>query len=89
MQNRDKKRLDYAHFDKTGEKIFKKRSISTMSITIDHELKTVCKINRFLDENQISLFFDVEEINEGLEKMRELLQEFEDVHIELRRELGD
>ena len=89
MKKRDQKRLDYAHFDKTGEKIFKKRCISTMSITIEHELKTVCKINRFLDENQLSLFYDVEEINEGLEKMRELLQEFEDVHVELRRELGD
>ena len=89
MKKRDQNRLDYAHFDKTGEKIFKKRCISTMSITIEHELKTVCKINRFLDENQLSLFYDVEEINEGLEKMRELLQEFEDVHVELRRELGD
>ena len=60
-----------------------------MSVTIEHELKTVCKINRFLEENQLSSFSDIEEVDECLEKMRDLLQEYEDVHIELRRELGD
>ena len=60
-----------------------------MSLTVDVELKIVCKINRFLDENQISMFSDVDEVNECLDKMRELQQEYEDVHIELRRELGD
>ena len=60
-----------------------------MSVAIEHELKTMCKINRFLEENQLSSFSDVEEVDECLEKMREVLQENEDVHIELRREIGD
>ena len=84
-----KKRLDYSHFHKTGEKEFKNRDILKMSVTIDCELKLVCKINRFLDEYQVSLFSDVDEIDESLAQMRELQQEYEDMHIELRRELGD
>ena len=89
MQRRDKKRLDYTVYHDSGDKVFKNRNIVTMSLTVDCELKIVCKINRFLDENQISMFSDVDEVNECLDKMRELQQEYEDVHIELRRELGD
>ena len=89
MQRRHQKRLNYAVFHKTGDKVYKNRNIVAMSLTVEHELKIVCKINRFLDENQIAELSDVDEVNECLDKMRELQQEYEDVHIELRRELGD
>ena len=89
MQRRHQKRLDYAIFHKTGDKIYKNRDIVAMSVTVELELKVVCKINRFLDENESLEFSDVDEVNECLDKMRELQQEYEDVHVELRRELGD
>ena len=89
MQRRRQKRLDYAIFHKTGDKIYKNRDIVDMSVTVELELKVVCKINRFLDENGSLEFSDVDEVNECLDKMRELQQEYEDVHVELRRELGD
>ena len=43
-----RKKSVYSHFHKTGEKEFKNRDILKMSVTIDCELKLVCKINRFL-----------------------------------------
>ena len=88
-RTRDKNRLDYKHFHKTGEKVFENRNNFITSVTIEVELKIVCKINRFLEENELSLFSDIEEIDGSLEKMRSLLEEYEDVHIELKRELGD
>ena len=87
--SRNKNRLDYKIFHKSGEKVSKNREIFNMSDTIDEELKIVCKINRFLEENDLSLFSDVEEIDNSLEKIRILQQEYEEVHIKLRRELGD
>ena len=47
------------------------------------------KIKRFLDENEISEFFDIDEIENSAGLLRELLETYEDVHIALESELGD
>ena len=42
-----------------------------------------------MDENEISEFFDIDEIENSAGLLRELLETYEDVHIALESELGD
>ena len=70
MKRRDKKRFDYTQYHETGDKIYQNRGIHKMSVTVEVELKLVCKINRFLDEYQLSSFSEVDEIDDCLDKMR-------------------
>ena len=59
------------------------------SITVELETKIVRKIKTFLEENDITLFFDLEESQIAIERARNILQEYEDVHVELENELGN
>ena len=93
---RAKKRLDYKRLHETGEKVYIENSASMSmsetkqagSITAEFESKVVCKIDRFLEESDLNLFYDIEEIQIAIEKSRSILQEYEDVHVELKNELG-
>ena len=90
---RSKKRIDYKKLHETGEKVFLEipsmsESHQGGSMTAEFESKVVCKIDRFLEESDLNLFFDVEEIQIAIEKCRNILQEYEDVHVELKNELG-
>ena len=51
------------------------------SMTVELELKVVRKIKTFLEENDITLFFDLEESQIAIERARNILQEYEDVHV--------
>ena len=55
----------------------------------DSERKISSKIRRFLDENEISEFFDLDEIESSAGSLREYLEQYEDLHIELKRKLED
>ena len=90
---RSKKRIDYKKLHETGEKVFLEipsmsESHQGGSMTAEFESKVVCKIDRFLEESDLNLFYDVEEIQIAIEKCRNILQEYEDVHVELKNELG-
>ena len=96
MSNRSSLRplnlLDYKTLNESGDRVYKGvRSVSNMSAPKiqDAEKKLSSKIKRFLDENEISEFFDLEEIEGSAGSLRDLLESYEDLHIELRNELGD
>ena len=65
------------------------RETSAVPKNQDIERKLSSKIKRFLDENVVSEFFDIEEIEGSAGSLRELLESYEDLHMELRNELGD
>ena len=87
-----KKRIDYLTFHTTGEKVLKRTSptmsLTGESITIEHELKVSRKLERFVEENDLELFFDTEEVSHAIDVCRMILQEYEEVHVELIHELG-
>ena len=63
-------------------------SLTGESITIEHELKVSRKLERFVEENDLELFFDTEEVSHAIDVCRMILQEYEEVHVELIHELG-
>ena len=84
--------LDYKILNKSGGRVYKgTREVGIMSTQKlqDSERKLSRKISRFWEENKISEFFDLNEIESAAGFLRELLESFEDVHIELSRELGN
>ena len=96
MSNRSSLRplklLDYKTLSNSGNRVYKgERNLTDMSVQKiqDSEHKISSKIKRFLDENDISEFFDLDEIESSAGSLRELLENFEGLHIELKRELED
>ena len=56
----------------------------------DDEKKLVRKIKRYLDEYQdLSLMFDVEEVEKAISEFKEAINAFDEIHVELERELDD
>ena len=60
-----------------------------MASSIDEELKLVCKLTRFMNEYELSLLYDVVDVEEGIKEARQLAESFEEIHVMLKRELGD
>ena len=84
-----KQRWDYKTLNNTGVKILKAKP-ARMTLTVEQELKVVKKIDRFLEENdKLDLFFDADELYEAIRECREILQEYEEIHVELQNELHD
>ena len=90
---RPQKLLDYKESSlQSGKRVYKGvRNVGNMSgpKIQDSEKKICMKIKRFLEENEISEFFDIDEIENSAGLLRELLETYEDVHIALESELGD
>ena len=57
--------------------------------TVEKEVKVRTKIKRFMADNDFDLFFDDTEIDEAIKEFSRLVDSFEDVHVELKRELGE
>ena len=95
FMKRSNRRLDYKILHETGEKVYLENTSMSTSVSLDgrsitgeYEAKVICKIETFLEENDLTLFFDLEEVKNAIERARNILQEFEDVHVELKNELG-
>ena len=57
---------------------------------IDDEKKLVRKLRRCLEEyDDLSLMFDVEEVETAISEFKEAIEAFDEIHIELERELED
>ena len=95
-------RLDYKEYHKTGKKVikeskelnrisekFKKIAIMAAEKIIDEEKKLRLKIDRFLDEYDFELLFDIEDIEKGISEFKILIENYEGIHVELKRELND
>ena len=57
--------------------------------TVEKEVKVRTKVKRFMADNDFDLFFDDTEIDEAIREFSRLVDSFEDVHVELKGELGD
>ena len=89
---RSSKLLDYQIFHETGDRVYKsgREDNIVMDRKKDSEKKIASRIDRFLTQNaDLSEFFDLDEIDGSIRELRELLESYEDLHIELKGELGD
>ena len=95
-------RLDYKVYHKTGKRVvrqskeldrisenYKKFSIMAAEKIIDEEKKVCLKINRFIDEYDFELLFDIEDVEKGISEFKILIEKYEEIHVELKRELDD
>ena len=89
--NRTKARIDYKLFNNTGLKVPKiiRADLSKMENLIDQEFKIVLKIKRFISEYSLDLLGDIKDIGEGINEQRVLSEDYESVHVQLKRVLGE
>ena len=81
-------RIDYNIYNRTGKKLG--RDISAkMERLIEEDLKIVRRFNRFYEEYEISLLFEVTDLEVGIRELKELAEKYEDAHIKLEKELGE
>ena len=95
-------RIDYKLYSETGRKVIKEskqleritagfKNLSAMASRklIDDERKVCLKFERFMEEFEFELLFDVEDIVAAIVECRKLLESYDDVHLDLQRELED
>ena len=81
-------RIDYKELDRTGKRVLKEnKRLEEVSIKLDNimsreqlvsdEAKLCLKIERFVKDNEIGLFFDVAEIDEALSTFTPMTENFE------------
>ena len=68
---------------------YQKLSKMVASKLVDEEIKVCLKFDRFLKEYEFDLLFDVEDIEAAIIEVKTLIDTFEDIHVELKRELDD
>ena len=56
---------------------------------VENEKRLCLKIYRFIDEYEFELLFSIEEIETGIIEFKKLIENYEEIHIGLNRELGD
>ena len=66
-----------------------RRNLSKMDQIVDSELKIVNKFKRFFDEYELDVLFDVEDVEVGIAELKELTNEYEDIHSQLSRASRD
>ena len=92
---RPRQHLDYKVLHNFGTKTTKRVLPNLPSLTMDFqklvedEKKAGLRIDRYVEEYELDLLFDIEEIEEGVRNFKELLEDYEALHIELERELGE
>ena len=99
---RERERFDYKTYNATGKKVAKEnraldkisenfRNLAKMELEkLDVEDKRVgLKITRFTEEYDFDLLFDVEDIKAGIAEFKKLIDMYEEIHVELKRQLKD
>ena len=100
-----KSRVDYRILANSGRRITKETttlekiesSYQNLSLSsnmalqnlIDDEKRICLKIERYFKEFTFDLMFDIEDIEKGISEFRELIENFEEIHVGLKRELED
>ena len=93
-------RIDYKISNRTGKKVLKENKkleevsekldkIMSREQLVSDEAKLCLKIERFVKDNEIELFFDVTEIDEALSTFTTMIENFEHYHVELRHHLEE
>ena len=87
---RANKSFDYKIFDSKGQKVFiDRRNLSEMEKIVDSELKISKKLKRFFNEYELSLLFDVKDVEDGISELKVLTNEYDDIHSKLSRTSKD
>ena len=88
---RDTSRIDYDIYHKKGLKVLKDsgKIDVKMANLVDEELKIVKKFSRFFNEYEVSILYEVQDIEIGIKELKVLADSYEDVHVQLNREIGD
>ena len=60
-----------------------------MEKLIDEELKLCPKLKHFMNDNGIELLFELSDFEEAIQELRGLSQNYEEIHVNLKRLLGD
>ena len=99
-----KNRVDYRILGNSGRRVIKEtsaliRTRSSQNPTnslnmelqklVDDEKRICLKIDRYFEEFTYDLMFDIEDIEKGILEFRELIDNYEEDHIRLKRELED
>ena len=84
-------RFDYKIYNVTGLQVPKgtRKITAEMANFIDEELKIVKKLSRFHVEYELSLLYEVDDVEAGIRELKYLVESYEDVHLKLKREIGD
>ena len=56
---------------------------------VDEEKKFCLKTDRFRDEYELEVLFDIDYIESSIKESKKLLESYEEIHLELKRELND
>ena len=94
---RVKQRLDYKLYSETGKRVIKEtkelkrieKSFKNPSVMATHKIvdeeKNVClKIDRFIDECESEVLFDIDDIESGIKESKKLPESYEVIHLELK-----
>ena len=99
-----KTRVDYRILGNSGRRVIKETSalsktrssqnpIDSINMELqrlkDDEKRICLKIDRYFEEFTYDLMYDIEDIEKGILEFRELIDNYEEVHIRLKRELED
>ena len=63
--------------------MLKLRNLTEMEQIVDSELKISKKLKRFFNEYELSLLFDVQDVELGIAELKELTNEYDDIHSKL------
>ena len=69
--------------------MLKLRNLTEMEQIVDSELKISKKLKRFFNEYELSLLFDVQDVELGIAELKELTNEYDDIHSKLIRTSTD
>ena len=93
-------RFDYRVYNQSGKKVAKdnaqinrivekldKDSIMERNKLIDEERKINLEVSRFWKEYELDQLYEVDDIKECINELKNLVKRFENVHVDLKREL--
>ena len=83
--------IDFKIYGTKGDKVKKQRKTLSkiMADNIELELRLVCRLDRFMVENELDMLYDVEEIEEAIKELHKIVEGYEEIHIKLKGELKD
>ena len=100
--SRNTTRIDYKIYYRTGKKVLKESAkleelanklekdlVMVENRLIDDEKKIGLKIVGFWDEYELDDLYGVDDINDSITELKNLKSGFENIHVDLKRELGE
>ena len=94
--SRSVERFDYKKFNDQGIKVpivheglSEEIDLSNMDSLVDEETKLGYRLRRLLEEHELEYLFSASDVEAAISEMKESIERFEDIHIQLKRGLGE